>query len=90
MIKNSFAAIGFAFLIVVEASAVTGDDLQANGDTECWWFKAGPSANAAKVDTGAALQAETDEDSESGIITYPAPDTVFVTGCVPALRVRRW
>ena len=77
MIKNSFAAIGFAFLTVVEVSAVTGDDLQANGDTECWWFKAGSSANAAKVDTGAALQAETDEDSKNVIITYPAPGTSF-------------
>ena len=49
MMKNPFAAIGFAFLIVVEVSAVTGDDLPPDGDTECWWFKAGPCALATKV-----------------------------------------
>ena len=77
MMKIPFAVIGFAFLVVVDASAVTGDDLQAKGETECWWFKAGPSANAAEVDTGAALQAETNENSGSGITSYPAPGASF-------------
>ena len=76
MIKNSFAAIGFAFLIAVDASAVTGDDLPPNGDTECWWFKAGPGANA-EVEMGAAAQPETGDDSESGSIANPAPGTSF-------------
>ena len=74
--KNSLLAFGFALFITVEASAVTGDDLPPNGDTECW-FKPEPSSIATETDTGVTAQVEGDEDSQSGSTAYPAPGTGF-------------
>ena len=76
MMNNSLLAFGFTFLITVEASAVTGDDLPPNGDTECW-HKDGLLAIPAKVDTAANAQTEADEDTQSDSTAYPAPGTSF-------------